>query len=83
MFTTLANLFSAVREWRRLRADARALERLDDRTLRDIGLSRSEIGSAVHEAANGLPTRLARGARRLPAPANVGFGAPAERRHAA
>lgn len=83
MFTTLSNLLSALREWRRRRGDARALERLDDRTLRDIGLTRSEIGSAVFEAASGLPTRMRRGGHPLPAPANSGFGAPTERRRAA
>ena len=36
------------------------LQRLDDRTLKDIGVRRCEIGFAVR---NGLPTRVSRKAR--------------------
>ena len=44
--TTMFNLkpLSALRRWMRYRSNLNALQRLDDRTLRDIGLYRSEIG---------------------------------------
>jgi len=42
---------------RRHRSAIRALERLDDRMLKDIGVRRCEIEFAVR---NGLPTRLSR-----------------------
>ena len=42
------------------RSAIRALQRLDDRTLKDIGVRRCEIGFAVR---NGLPTRVSRKAR--------------------
>ena len=42
---------------RRQRRAIRALERLDDRMLKDIGVRRCEIEFAVR---NGLPTRLSR-----------------------
>ena len=45
---------------RRQRRAIRALEQLDDRTLKDIGVRRCEIGFAVR---NGLPTRVSRKAR--------------------
>jgi uncharacterized protein YjiS (DUF1127 family) len=35
---------SAFRRWMRYRSNLKVLEQLDDRTLRDIGLYRSEIG---------------------------------------
>jgi uncharacterized protein YjiS (DUF1127 family) len=46
----------------------RELERLDDATLRDIGLSRAEIGSAVAE----VHGRAERTRRRLPACRDLG-----------
>ena len=39
----LANLIRGFAEWRRYRVAVRQLSDLDDRILRDIGLSRSEI----------------------------------------
>ena len=50
----------AARDWaaeRRHRSAIRELERLDDRTLKDIGVRRCEIEFAVR---NGLPTRVSR-----------------------
>ena len=35
---------SALRRWMRYRANLNVLQQLDDRTLRDIGLYRSELG---------------------------------------
>lgn len=58
----------------RRRADARAavlaLSQLDARTLHDIGLDRSEIGSAAWELA-GLAPRERRAAR--PVPVHLGY----------
>jgi uncharacterized protein YjiS (DUF1127 family) len=44
--TTMFDLkpLSAFRRWMRYRSNLKVLEQLDDRTLRDIGLYRSEIG---------------------------------------
>lgn len=46
----LGALFERIARARAAAADRRALEALDDATLRDIGLARAEIGSAVAEA---------------------------------
>lgn len=46
--------WSAYRLWRERRAAIRALGELDDRMLKDIGLGRSEIASAIRD-----PERLA------------------------
>jgi uncharacterized protein YjiS (DUF1127 family) len=43
----LARAAAAVSRWRRLRRDAGRLMALDDRLLRDIGLSRGEVERAV------------------------------------
>ena len=43
----IASLHSRLRERMRQRATQRILESLDDRTLRDIGIDRAEIASAV------------------------------------
>lgn len=45
---TLAAVADRIRLWRRLRAERRALERLDPRLLRDIGL---DAAAAAREAA--------------------------------
>ena len=37
-----------LRRWRKLRADLRALNALDDRMLSDIGLDRGRLDAAVH-----------------------------------
>jgi uncharacterized protein YjiS (DUF1127 family) len=44
--TTMFDLkpLSALRRWMRYRSNLKVLQQLDDRTLRDIGLYRSEIG---------------------------------------
>ena len=44
-------------EWR-LRRNVRALQRLDDRTLSDIGLARGEIETIVRTGRPGQPTRI-------------------------
>ncbi|KAB2847884.1 MAG: DUF1127 domain-containing protein [Hyphomicrobiaceae bacterium] len=53
--TPSARILLAARSWwqryrhkRRLKATILSLESLDDRTLKDIGLNRSEIESVVH-----------------------------------
>jgi uncharacterized protein YjiS (DUF1127 family) len=43
----LAQAAAAVARWHRLRREARRLMALDDRMLRDVGLSRGEIERAV------------------------------------
>jgi uncharacterized protein YjiS (DUF1127 family) len=43
----MARWWAAVRQRRRDRLTRRILESLDDRTLRDIGIDRSEISSLV------------------------------------
>lgn len=54
---------AAYRGWRRRRRAAAELNRLDDRMLSDIGISRSEIPSVV--------AGVGRGFRRRPANANT------------
>ena len=56
----LGGYVAAFRKWRSRRAAVAQLHALDDRDLQDIGISRSEIESAVHWAGND-PTRLRRG----------------------
>lgn len=55
----LGRLAQSFSSWRSRRAQERALQALDDRTLADIGLGRTEIGSVVAEA-NGLAERTRR-----------------------
>jgi uncharacterized protein YjiS (DUF1127 family) len=43
----LAQAAAAVARWHRLRRDTRRLMALDDRMLRDVGLSRGEVERAV------------------------------------
>jgi uncharacterized protein YjiS (DUF1127 family) len=48
-------LIEAVRRANRVRATHKALSRLSDRALRDIGISRSEISYVAHETAGAPP----------------------------
>ena len=50
----------AFRKWRNRRSAIAQLHGLEDRDLRDIGISRSEIESVVHFGGHD-PTRLRRG----------------------
>jgi len=43
----LSNLIRAIAAWRRYRSAIRQLADLDDRTLRDIGLNRTQIRQAA------------------------------------
>jgi uncharacterized protein YjiS (DUF1127 family) len=54
MLEVAGKRWSAYRLWRERRAAIRALGALDDRMLKDIGLGRSEIASAICD-----PERLA------------------------
>ncbi len=44
----MKNIFQMIRRWQRRISTAKMLDRLDDRMLADIGVSRGEIGKAVH-----------------------------------
>ena len=46
----LINAFAAMRRWLRYRRSLRSLALLDDRTLRDIGLTRSALPNAAWSA---------------------------------
>jgi uncharacterized protein YjiS (DUF1127 family) len=50
LFKALCSWCEGLRERLRLRASLRALHALDDTTLRDLGLDRSEIGSVLGSA---------------------------------
>lgn len=59
LFAVLRRLAARFNEARRRRAALRELAGLDDRTLRDMGLTRSELDSAVAESMGKAPrTRL-------------------------
>jgi uncharacterized protein YjiS (DUF1127 family) len=66
-------LFNSYRTWRTRRAAAFELRSLDDRSLRDIGVNRSEIESVVRGWDS---SRLPRGQARAPRPRQPLPGAP-------
>ncbi len=49
----LRHMARAFREWRAVRRAERELHALDDRVLKDIGIARSEIHSAVRDRQSG------------------------------
>lgn len=64
---TLQRAVHAVRQAVRLRRTSRALNRLSDGALKDIGLRRGEIDSIAQAVAEGRPdpTRIVRGHKNL------------------
>jgi uncharacterized protein YjiS (DUF1127 family) len=50
---SIFQLFDAFRNWRARQRTYACLRELDTRTLKDIGVYRSEIGSIILEADNG------------------------------
>ena len=54
----LRRYFAAWQRQRQARQNHLALHRLDERTLRDLGFDRSEIGSLVAEIGDQAPTRV-------------------------
>ncbi len=54
----VATVVRRIAAWRRRRRTAAALQRLDDRTLRDIGVDRSEILSLAREQSAPEPGRV-------------------------
>lgn len=63
----LVRALGAAAGWRSCRAAARALERLDDRMLQDIGLTRADIWAVAH----GRPTAPAAEGPAAPEPAAI------------
>ena len=55
----LQHMARAFGKWRAVRRAERELHALDDRTLKDIGIARSEIHSAARERRSGLRPLLA------------------------
>lgn len=54
----------SVRDWLLARATVNTLSALDDRTLKDIGLSRGEISEAVRQSKTTSPAARSPGAER-------------------
>lgn len=44
----MTNIFKSIIQWQRNNTAVRALNRLDDRLLADIGIARSDINKSVH-----------------------------------
>ena len=44
----MKNIFQTILQWQRGNAEAKMLNRLDDRLLADIGVARGDIRQAVH-----------------------------------
>ena len=44
----MKNIFQTIRQWQRSNAEARMLNRMDDRLLADIGIARGDIRQTVH-----------------------------------
>ena len=53
----LAKLFQGLRKWHRRQLAIRQLHALDDRILKDIGVSRAEIDSLVNDLVSGDQSR--------------------------
>ena len=55
IWTFVMRLLDAIGQWRERRTAVRGLSRLNDHLLRDIGIHRHEIASAVHQSAKSVP----------------------------
>jgi uncharacterized protein YjiS (DUF1127 family) len=55
VLSVVANVGRRLRRWAKLRADRRQLMEYPDHMLRDIGISRSEIDSALRHGRHGRP----------------------------
>ncbi len=44
----MKNIFKTIRQWQRGNAAAKMINRLDDRMLADIGITRGDVSKAVH-----------------------------------
>ena len=65
-------LFHAIRRWHLRHKTKRQLSTLTDHMLRDIGLERHDIESAVEDLPHADPTMPPASARRRPLPADAG-----------
>lgn len=79
---SVTELYRTIRRAHERRRNIADLQRLNDRLLSDIGVSRSEIASVVDEALDGAPRSLAE-VRHLPRPGRSGPAAPERFRKAA
>ena len=55
IWTFVLRLLDAIGRWRERRWAVRRLSRLNDHLLKDIGIHRHEIASAVHQSAKSVP----------------------------
>ncbi len=44
----MKNIFQTILQWQRRNSTARILDRLDDRMLADIGITRADLNKPVH-----------------------------------